>query len=174
MNDDRRQTWALIFDVLDVLEKHGYHKADHQHTGRAIGLVGDLAHIYEGTREAPAGAYLVPMPEVRQAGPDQAGPPAAQRAEAVAATGMPTILAALDQASDYKRDRAAACADCPDQSCGTCQLRLDAAQAYDSLAIRLQHATDAVTQDRPSRQAAADPSGNRTPPQTPPEKEAGQ
>ena len=58
---------------------------------------------------------------------------------------MLTILSALDEASDYKRDRAAACADCADQSCGTCQHRLDAARAYESLATRLQHAIDGVS-----------------------------
>jgi hypothetical protein len=48
-----------------------------------------------------------------------------------------TILAALDEAADYKRARAANCADCEDQSCGTCQYRLRSARAYDSAADRL-------------------------------------
>ena len=171
MNGDDRQTWGLIIDVLDVLEKHGYRRGDDRHTGRAVGLVGDLARIYEGTQEAPAGAYLVPEP--RQAGPDQAQPADSKNAEAIAA-GMPAILAALDEASDYKRDRAASCADCADQSCGTCQHRLDAAHAYDSLATRLQHAIDAVTTDRPSPQPAAGQPDNRIQPQAAPEREAGQ
>ena len=174
MSEDRRLTWGLIIDVLDVLEKHRYHKADDQHTGRAIGLIGDLAHIYEGTREAPAGAHHVPAPEPRQAGPEQASPAAAQRAEAIAANGMSTILAALDEASDYKRDRAAGCADCQDQSCGSCQFRLDAARAYESLAIRLQHAGDAATADMPSRQAAAGSPDTRIQSQAAREREAGQ
>ena len=72
MNDDHRQSWGLIIDVLDVLEKHGYRRGDDQHTGRAVGLVGDLARIYEGTQEAPAGAYVV-VPEPSQASRDQAG-----------------------------------------------------------------------------------------------------
>ena len=78
MNDDHRQTWGLIIDVLDVLEKHGYRRGDDQHTGRAVGLVGDLARIYEGTQEAPAGAYSS-VPEPRQASPDQAGPVSGQQ-----------------------------------------------------------------------------------------------
>ena len=172
MNDDKRQTWGLIIDVLDVLEKHGYRRGDDQHTGRAVGLVGELARIYEGTQEAPAGTYLVPEP--RQAGPDQARPAAGQNAEAIAAAGMPAILAALDEASDYQRDRAASCADCADQSCGTCQHRLDAARAYDSLATRLQHATSAVTPDRPLPQPAGGPPGYRVQPQAAAEREAGQ
>jgi len=172
--DDRRQTWGLIIDVLDVLEKHGYRRGDDRHTGRAVGLVGDLARIYEGTQEAPAGAYLMKMPEPRPAGSAQAGPPSARSAEAIASAGIFTVLSALDEASDYKRDRAAGCADCADQSCGTCQLRLDAARAYEGLATRLQHAMDAATPDMPSRQPAADPPGNRIRPEATPEREAGQ
>ena len=174
MNDDHRQTWILIIDVLDVLEKHGYHRGDDLHTGRAVGLVGDLARIYEGTQEAPAAARVVQRPEPRHAAPDQAGTAADQRVKTIAAAGMSTILSALDEASDYKRDRAAGCADCVDQSCGTCQFRLDAAQAYDSLATRLQHAIDAATPDRPSPQPAADLPGNRIQPQAAGEREAGQ
>ncbi len=48
-----------------------------------------------------------------------------------------TLLAALDIAADYKRDRAAACADCASQSCPACQSRLQHARAYDRLAAHL-------------------------------------
>jgi hypothetical protein len=174
MSEDKRQTWGLIIDVLDVLEKHGYHKADNLHTGQAVWLIGDLAHIYEGTKEEPAGPFLVPPLEPRQADPEQADHRTAQSAEAIAAARMPTILTALDEASDYKRDRAAGCADCPDQSCATCHHRLDAARAYDSLADQLQHARDATAADRPVCQADAGPPGNRVQPQAAQEKEAGQ
>ena len=85
MNDDHRQSWGLIIDVLDVLEKHGYRRGDDQHTGRAVRLVGDLARIYEGTQEAPGGARLVPEPS--QASRDQAGRAAAARIEAITAAG---------------------------------------------------------------------------------------
>ncbi len=162
----------MIIDVLDVLEKHGYHRGDDQHTGRAVRLVGDLARIYEGIQEVPNGARLVPEPS--QGKLDQAGRAAANNAEAIAGVGMPVILSALDEASDYKRDRAAACSDCADQSCGTCQHRLDAAHAYESLANRLQHAIDAATPDRTSPQPAPDPSGKRIQPQATLEKEAGE
>jgi hypothetical protein len=172
MNDDHRQTWSMIIDVLDVLEKHGYRRGDDQHTGRAVHLVGDLARIYEGTQEIPDGARLVPEPT--QASLDQAGRAAANHAEVIAGIGMPTILSALDEASDYKRDRAAGCADCADQSCGTCQYRLDAARAYESLATRLQHAIDGITPERPSPQPAAGPPGNRIQPKATLEREAGQ
>jgi hypothetical protein len=171
MNDDR-QSWSMIIDVLDVLENHGYRRGDDQHTGRAVRLVGDLARIYEGTQEAPDGARLVPEPS--QASLDQAGRAAAGNAEAIAGIGMPTILSALDEASDYKRNRAAGCADCADQSCGTCQHCLDAARAYEGLATRLQHAIDGTTPERPSRQAAADRPGNRIRPEAMSEREAGQ
>ena len=174
MNGDDRQTWSMIIDVLDVLEKHGYRRGDDQHTGRAVGLVGDLARIYEGTQETPADTYLAETPEARHAGPVQAGPPSATSAKAIASAGMFTILSALDEASDYKRDRAAGCADCADQSCGTCQHRLDAARAYESLATRLQHTIDAATPGRSPRQAAAELSGNSIQAQAAAEREAGQ
>ena len=45
-----------------------------------------------------------------------------------------TLLAALDDAAEYKRDRAETCADCAGQSCTTCQWRLQAADAYDQMA----------------------------------------
>jgi hypothetical protein len=168
VNDDR-QSWSMIIDVLDVLEKHGYRRGDDRHTGRAVRLVGDLARIYEGTQEVPDGARLVPEPS--QARLDQAGRAAAGHAEAIAGARLPVILSALDEASDYKRNRAAGCAD---QSCGTCQHRLDAARAYESLATRLQHAIDGITPKRPSPQPAAGPPGNRIQPQATLDKEAGQ
>lgn len=171
MNDDR-PSWSMIIDVLDVLEKHGYRRGDDQHTGRAVRLVGDLARIYEGTQEVPDGARLVPEPS--QASREQAARAAAGHAEAIAGTRMPVILSALDEASDYKRDRAAACSDCADQSCGTCQHRLDAARAYETLASRLQHAIDGVIHSRPPRQAATDSPGKRIQVQAVPEREAGQ
>jgi hypothetical protein len=169
---DDRQTWSMIIDVLDVLEKHGYRRGDDQHTGRAVRLVGDLARIYEGTQEVPDGARLVPEPS--QATLDQAGRAAAGHVEAIAGVGLPTILSALDEASDYKRDRAAACSDCADQSCGTCQHRLDAARAYESLATRLQHAIDGITPRMRAPQPAVGPPGNRIQPQATLEREAGQ
>ena len=60
--------------------------------------------------------------------------PAGQDAVIVSAGEVKTLLAALDEAAEYKRDRAETCADCADQSCTTCQWRLQAADAYDQLA----------------------------------------
>ena len=62
MSSARRHNWGLIIDVLDVLEQHGYHQADDQHTGRAVGLIGDLARIYEGTQDHPVGPSIDPAP----------------------------------------------------------------------------------------------------------------
>ena len=53
------------------------------------------------------------------------------------------MLAALDEAAEYKRDRAETCADCADQSCTTCQWRLQAADAYDQLAGQMTQAAEA-------------------------------
>ena len=53
MTSDHRITSGLIHDILDVLERHGYTRGDDQHAGRAIGLIGDLARIYEGSQDQP-------------------------------------------------------------------------------------------------------------------------
>ena len=173
MSNDSRHNWGLIIDVLDVLEQHGYRQADDRHTGRAVGLIGDLARIYQGTQDAPAGAYVVPAPQSRQPGPDQPVPAATSSAETIAGSGMHTILAALDEASDDKRDRAECCADCSDQSCGTCQYRLESARAYESLAARLMRAMENSTAQKPSPQPADGALRNRVHPETAADREAG-
>ena len=173
MSADRRHNWGLIIDVLDVLEQHGYHRGDDQHTGRAVGLVGDLARIYEGTQEAPAGAYLAPAPP-RQPAPEQSASATTSSAEAIAGAGMHTILAALDEASDYKRERAECCADCADQSCATCQHRLETARAYESLAVRLMQAMENSVAEKPPPQPADGAPRSRLQPQAAADREAGQ
>ena len=54
MTGDHRVTPRLIHDILDALERHGYYRSDDLHADRAIGLIGDLAGIYEGTQDHPA------------------------------------------------------------------------------------------------------------------------
>ena len=75
----------------------------------------------------------------------------------VSAGQVKTLLAALDDAAEYKRDRAATCADCTDQPCTTCQWRLHAADAYDHLAAQLTQATgaSATRQHAPGQPAPA-------------------
>jgi hypothetical protein len=138
--DDERLTWDLIFEVLDVLERHGYRHNDNQHAGQVIGLIPDVTHIYEGTLDAPSSPYLV-VPSSRPVVPEPPGPPAV-----IVSTGqVKTLLAALDEAAEYKRDRAETCAECADQSCSTCQWRLQAADAYDQLDDQLTQAAEAST-----------------------------
>jgi hypothetical protein len=174
MSSDHRHNWGMIIDVLNVLEQHGYRQADDQHTGRAVGLIGDLARIYQGTQEAPAGAYLVPAPRSPQPSPDQPAPTATNKAEAIAGAGMHTILAALDEASDYKRDRAECCTDCADQSCGICQHRLEAARSYESLAARLMLAIEAAAADKSPLQPADGTPRNSVQNEIAADREAGQ
>ena len=73
---------------------------------------------------------MVPSSQPTAAQPP--GPPAV----IISAGEVKTLLAALDEAAEYKRDRAETCADCAGQSCTTCQWRLQAADAYDQLATR--------------------------------------
>ena len=136
---DQRMNPDLIHDILDVLDRHGYARADDKHASRALLLISDLAHIYEGAQDHPFGPYNEVSPSRTEPAPE----PAAQDAVTVPAGEVKTLLAALDTAADYKRDRAAACADCASQSCPTCQSRLQHARAYDRLAAHLTLATEA-------------------------------
>ena len=136
MTSDDRLTSGLILDVLDVLERHGYHRYDNRHTGQAVGAILDLACVYDGTRDASYGTYL----DHASPGPHtEPGPSDPDADDAVILTGaeVRTVVAALDIAADYKHDRAAACADCADQTCVTCQSRLRDAQAYDQMAAQM-------------------------------------
>jgi hypothetical protein len=138
--EERRMTGnrtgvPLITDILDVLDRHGYTRSDNADTARAILLISDLAHIYQGSLDRPFGPCINEIPPSRtELAPPQ---PASQDAVVLSANQVSTIAAALDEASLNKRDRVATCADCADQSCGTCQWRLQAAQTYDSLAVQL-------------------------------------
>jgi hypothetical protein len=141
MINDEHLTWGFILEVLDVLERHGYRRSDSEHTGQAIGLIRHVARIYEGTLDAPAGGYVV-VPSSPPTAPQPPGP-AGPDAVLVSADEVTTLLAALDDAAEYKRDRAGTCTDCADQSCATCQWRLQAADAYDQMAGRMIHAAEA-------------------------------
>jgi hypothetical protein len=68
------------------------------------------------------------------------------------------LLAALDDAAEYKRDRAGTCADCADQSCATCQWHLQAADAHDQMAGQMIHAAEASTARQHAPGPAAPPS----------------
>jgi hypothetical protein len=130
---DDRMTSGLILDVLDVLERHGYHRYDNRHTGQAVGAILDLAYVYDGTRDVSYAAYAPPAQPI---GPGPAGP---EEDDAVILTDteVHTLVGALDIAADYKRDRAADCADCTDRTCVTCQSRLGDALAYDQMASQM-------------------------------------
>jgi hypothetical protein len=159
----QRMNPDLIHDVLNVLDRHGYTRADDEHADRAIVLISDLAHIYEGAQDHPFGPYF------NEPSPSRAQPePAAQDAVTVSAGEVTTLAVALDIAADYKRDRAAACADCTSQSCPTCQSCLQQARAYDRLAAHLIQATEA------SAAATADDPGPSRQPQAAADREVGQ
>ena len=168
MTDDERFTWGFILELLDVMERHGYHRSDNQHTGQAIGLIRDVARIYEGTQDASPGGYVV-VPSSRPTAPRPPGPPS--HAVIVSAEEVKTLLAALDDAAEYKRDRAETCADCAGQSCTTCQWRLQAADAYDQMVGQMIHAAEASAAPQSTPDHAAPVSGG---PHAAAGKEAGQ
>ncbi len=72
---DHRMGLSLITDVLDVLNRHGYARGDDEHAGRAIFLISDLAHIYEGSQDHPFGPSINEIPPQTEP-----APPASQEA----------------------------------------------------------------------------------------------
>ncbi len=168
MTSDQRMTWDLIFDVFDVLDRHGYHRRDNQHTGHAVGMILDLTRVYEGSLDQPSGPYINEIP------PSRAEPAPPEPAALIPVGEVKTLLAAPDIAAGYKRYRAELCADCTNQSCMTCQSRLQDAQAYDHLTAQLDQAVEA-----PAAAAASqpEPGGPRIPwaqPDPAADREAGQ
>ena len=152
---DNRTGPGLITDILDVLDRHGYARSDDEHTARAIVLIGDLAHIYEGSLDHPFGPYIE-IPSRTEPPPPE---PASQDTVLIAAGEVKTVLVALDIAADYQRDRADLCADCTNQSCPACESRLRDAQAYDHLSAQLIQAAEAsaaATARRPEPGPAGD------------------
>jgi hypothetical protein len=146
MPDDERLTLGFVFEVLDVMERHGFRRGDNQHVGHAIELICNMARTSERTMAAPDDACVaVPSsPPTPQQPPRRPG----QDAVLVSAAEVKTLLAALDDAAEYKRDRAETCADCAGQSCTTCQWRLQAADAYDQIAGRMIHTAEASAPQR--------------------------
>ena len=159
---DNRTGVPLITDILDVLDRHGYTRGDTAHTARAILLISDLAQIYQGSQDHPFGPYISEPPS----SPTEPAPPepAAQDAVLIPSGEVKTLLVALDIAADDKRDRAEMCADCADQSCLSCELRLQDAQAYDDLAAQLiqsAEASAAATTHHPEPASQPQPAADR-------------
>ena len=147
MTHDYKAASGLIHDILAALERHGYVRSDDQHVGRAIWLIGDLARIYEDVRDDELGAHLITAPSSL---PAHAEHPSHDHHSAVILTcaDVSTVVAALDIAADYKRDRTEMCTDCTDQSCPTCQSRHRDAQAYDRLAAQILQTSQARAASR--------------------------
>jgi hypothetical protein len=125
MTSDRPAAPGLIHDILNALERHGYYRSDDLHADRAVGLIGDLACIYEGTQDDPA-----------RPGPARHG--------TITHADASTIFAAADIAAGDKRYRVEMCPDCPDQSCPDCQTHLRDAEAFDQMADRMLQAVQAA------------------------------
>jgi hypothetical protein len=85
--------------------------------------------------ERQAGGFITDVHDTER--PQPYGQPAVVPADQVK-----NLLAALDDAAEYQRNRAETCADCANQSCTTCQWRLRAAEAYDQVAAQMIHAAE--------------------------------
>ena len=147
MTGDRMNP-GLITEMLDMLDRHGYARSDDEHTARAIVLISDLAHIYQGSLDHPFGPYIGEISPRTEPPPPE---PASQNTVLVPVGEVKNLLVAL-VAVGCKRDRAELCADCTNQSCPTCESRLRDAQAYDHLSAQLIQAAE------PSSAATAPPS----------------
>jgi len=147
MTADHRVTPGLIHEVLDALERHGYYRGDDLHADRAVGLIGDLACVYEGTQDHPA-----------YPGPGRQDVITLTRDDAS------TVFAASDIAAGDKRYRVEMCPDCPDQSCPDCQTHLRDAQAFDQMAdrmLRAAQAASAATASKPRPDRWSQPAADR-------------
>jgi hypothetical protein len=159
----------LFADVLDVLHRHGFTGGDREHAGRALFLISDLAHIYEGTQDHPFGPSVNSAPSLQMA-PEPSGQDNPDAA-IVPASDLKTIRIALDIAADYQRDRAELCTDCPDQSCPACHNRLRDAQAFDQMADRISQPAEAAPA---ARHGQTEPAGSSRQSGPAADKEAGQ
>ena len=158
MTTDHRVTPGLIHDILDALERHGYYRSDDLHADRAIGLIGDLACIYEGTQDHPAAACPIAVPPPAYPGPSRHDAVTLTRADAS------TVFAALDIAADDKRYRVEMCPDCADRSCPDCQTHLHDVRAFDQMADRMLQAAQAVpaaTASKPGPDRQPQPAADR-------------
>jgi hypothetical protein len=147
MTSGHRVTPGLVHDILDALERHGYHRSDDLPADRAVGLIGDLAGIYDGTQDHPA-----------DPGPTRHDAIILTHADAI------TIFAAADIAADDKRYRAEMCPDCPDQSCPACQVNIRDAEAFDQMAGRMlqgAQATPAASASQPGPDRWSQPAADR-------------
>ena len=147
MTSDHRVTPGLVHDILDALERHGYYRSDDLHADRAIGLIGDLACIYEGTQDHPA-----------YPGPTRHDAITLTYADAI------TIFAASDIAAGDKRYRVEMCPDCADRSCPDCRTHLRDIEAFDQMAGRMLQAAQAApaaTASRPGPDRRAQPAADR-------------
>jgi hypothetical protein len=181
MAADERMNLDFILQFLDVLERHGYHYHDDLHTDRAVGLLRDVARIYEGPQDHPSGpsGSQAPSPSTSPGppGPEPEPGPSVPEDDLDAVTlthaEVRTVLTSLDLAADWKRDRAGMCADCPDQSCLVCQLRLQEARTYDQLAVQLLH-DEQATRDARSQPGPVSSPRPAIQPRPAAEREAGQ
>ena len=140
----RRRSAALRVSRKDhCWSASSYARSDDEHTGRAIVLISDPAHIYQGSLDHSFGHCIGGIPP--RTDPPAPGP-ASQVTVLITVSEVTIILAALDIAADYQRDRAGLCADCTGQTCPACESRQRDAQAYDHLSAQLIRAASRTSQ----------------------------
>ena len=166
---DHRIGLDLFTDVLDVLHRHGFARGD---TSTRAGPSSSSA-TWPASTKAPRTIRSGPLSTRHLSRRRHLSRPAKTAVDAVIvpASELKTVLAALDIAADYKRDRAEMCTDCPDQSCPACQTRLHDAQAYDQMADQMLQAAEAALA---AHHGQAEPAGPPRQSRLAADKEAGQ
>lgn len=140
---DTRFNWAVIMDLLDVLEHAGYKRSDDDvHTGRAIALLWDAARIYAGELDEPDAAPAIRL-VVRGLAEAEAERAARKGAPATFSPAQYEIVArALADAEAFRRERAEAwCEHCDNHPSGACDRHVgdfDQADEYRQLAAELE------------------------------------
>jgi hypothetical protein len=164
-----RQTHRMVSEIITILEAHGHHAVDREHTDQTITMINDLARTYDGTRDADHETAPAPDP-----GPRRFSRPAEPDTLVLSGVDIGTAFTAFDLAAEYKRDRAETCADCTNQTCETCRTRLRDAETYDRLADRILYQRTATRPAGHSQPEVDDPESSPGQADPDADKEAGQ
>ena len=102
---DTRFSWAVIMDLLDVLERAGYKRGDDIHTGRAIALLSDAARIYAGELDQPEAVPATPLVVrgLAKAEAARAVVPADETTAAARLAEIRVVLGAFDWSTDDRQ-----------------------------------------------------------------------
>ena len=118
MTDGPRQTHRLVTEILTVLERHGHHAHDHEHTDQAVAMITDLVGIYDGTQRRPCQH----RPPRRTEALPRASPSVTLSSSPVPTSAPSSPPSSWPPSTSGTSSRPAP--GCDDQSCNVCRARL--------------------------------------------------